>query len=204
MIHAYDKYYLRFVQNNLALFFDLSINVLNYTPGEISTLFQNSIIAKGIEKADIKTLVSITSLEMIETVTGKAINVTDQTQQRSKQYWAGWILAQLQWQINKTFEEIFSKTPLDFIISMYDPYHQASDDKAIDELKKIICPSSYLQRRRIQLNLTQSQLAKLSNVNINTIQLYEQNKEKILGAKGSTLASLASILQCNILDLLSE
>lgn len=59
-----------------------------------------------------------------------------------------------------------------------------------------------LKRIRMAKGLSQSQLAKLSGVNLRMIQKYELYTEKINTAYVMTVYKLAKALDCEIIDLL--
>lgn len=52
--------------------------------------------------------------------------------------------------------------------------------------------------------LSQSKLAKLADVKLRSIQMYEQRKNDINKAQGETLYKLAKVLICNIEYLLNN
>ena len=56
---------------------------------------------------------------------------------------------------------------------------------------------------RLKRNLSQSQLAYLSDVNIRNIKTYEQNENDINKAQVNILLSLARVLNCSIEDILN-
>ena len=62
---------------------------------------------------------------------------------------------------------------------------------------------SKLQDLRKKQNLSQSELAKKSNVNIRMIQYYEQGMRDINKAQAVTLYKLARVLNCHIEDFLN-
>ena len=59
-----------------------------------------------------------------------------------------------------------------------------------------------LRRLRLAAGYSQSELSRLSGVNIRNIQLYEQGVQDINKASASTLAALARPLACTIEDLM--
>ena len=59
-----------------------------------------------------------------------------------------------------------------------------------------------LRRIRLAAGYSQSELSRLSGVNIRNIQLYEQGVQDINRASALTLASLARPLACTIEDLM--
>lgn len=63
---------------------------------------------------------------------------------------------------------------------------------------------SKLQEQRKLKNLSQSQLAKLSEVNFRTLQEYESKRKDIDNAKLSTLLKLCKSLDCKLEDILEN
>lgn len=61
-----------------------------------------------------------------------------------------------------------------------------------------------LKIKRQQCKLSQSQLSKLSGVNVRLIQSYEQRERNINTASVSTILKLCNALRCDILDLLER
>ena len=61
-----------------------------------------------------------------------------------------------------------------------------------------------IQRLRKEKGLSQRQLSELSGVNMRTIQFYERGALNIDGAKLSTLIQLATVLECDISDLIED
>lgn len=59
-----------------------------------------------------------------------------------------------------------------------------------------------LKELRRKNNLSQSKLAELAELNIRTLQDYEQGRKDLNNAKAITVYKLAKILNCNIEDLL--
>lgn len=73
----------------------------------------------------------------------------------------------------------------------------------IDYLKDRLRVKSKLKEMRLKRNLSQSQLAYLSDVNIRNIKTYEQNENDINKAQVNILLSLARVLNCSIEDILN-
>lgn len=61
-----------------------------------------------------------------------------------------------------------------------------------------------LQELRKQKGLSQSQLAKETNISIRTIQMYEIGGRDINGAGLDKLVKFAQVLDCQITDLLTD
>lgn len=64
--------------------------------------------------------------------------------------------------------------------------------------------STTMQKIRIARNLSQSQLAALSGVNLRTLQDFEQGRKPLKNAKGEMLYRLSVSLSCSINDLLED
>lgn len=71
-----------------------------------------------------------------------------------------------------------------------------------DEYIKNSQKATNLKLIRTSANLSQSQLAKRTNVSIRNIQMYEQRKNDINKAQIDILLKLSKTLGCNIEDLL--
>lgn len=61
-----------------------------------------------------------------------------------------------------------------------------------------------IQKLRISKNLSQSQLARLSGVNLRTLQDFEQGRKPLTNAKGEMLLRLSVALDSSIEELLSD
>ena len=70
-----------------------------------------------------------------------------------------------------------------------------------------LCQEDYktnLQYYRNLKRLTQAELAKRANVNLRTLQDYEQGQKSINGARSATVSRLADVLGVAITDLLEQ
>lgn len=203
MIHAYNDIYLNSVMHNLAALFDIAINAEGINPDIFADMFANSKIASGIEAGVPDILVGKSATEMLMIILDNEIEYTVVPVDRTPEYWAGWILANAQWYLNKTFKEILSVMPFSMLVSMYYPYHEADEMKTIEKIENCFPSISTLKIIRQKRQLTQEELALLSGVNIRSIRSYEQKDNDILKAQGDTLQKLAKTLDCTIEELLS-
>lgn len=203
MIHAYNKIYLEQVQRNLANLIDIAINIKGIGAADFETLFAESEVAHGIENAVPNMLAGKSACEMIALLTNDEPVEYLLGEDRSKEYWAGWILAKFQWMTRMSFKEIFSHISLSTIIDMYSPFHEAPEEKALDELtKRMPKMESKLKTIRMAKGITQESLAFMSEVNLRSIRAYEQNRAKLMSASGETLYKLARILGCSMEELM--
>ena len=202
MIHAYNNIYLNTVMHNLAALFDIAINAEGLDPDEFAIRFANSIVAKQIETGFPNMLAGKSATEMLMIILDKDVQYTTVPINRTEEYWAGWILAKAQWYLNKSFMEILHVIQFSKLISMYYPFHEADEMKAIEKIKEYFPSVSSLKKMRLKRKLTQEQLALISGVNIRSIKAYEQGENDILKAQGEILLKLSASLNCSIEELL--
>ena len=202
MIHAYNDVYLNSVMHNLAALFDIAINAEGIAADDFADAFAISDVAHGIEAGVPDYLVGKSATELLMLILGKEIDYTVVPVDRTPEYWAGWVLANAQWYLNKTFEEIISVMPFSKLVGMYYPYHEADEMKTIEVIKNCFPSVSALKAMRKKRKLKQEELAALSGVNVRSIRAYEQGKNDISKAQGDTLQMLAKALDCKIEELL--
>lgn len=203
MIHAYNNIYLNSVMHNLAALFDMAINAEGLDADQFSYMFATSSVASGIENGFPNMLAGKSATEMLMIILDKDVEYTTVPLDRTPQYWAGWILANAQWYLNKSFKEILDVMPFSSLVSMYYPYHEADEMKTIEIIQKYFLKTSSLKLLRQKRNLTQEQLALISGVNIRSIRSYEQGENDILKAQGESLLMLSKALGCTIEELLN-
>lgn len=203
MIHAYNEMYLSGVMKNLAALTDMAINAEGLGADEFGKLFASSGVAKKIEHAIPDMLAGKSATEMLALILNKSVNYVNVPMDRTPEYWAGWIMARAQWELDKTFAEILSVMPLSSLIKLYHPYHEADDSKTIDLIRSKFPPKeSTLKQIRKSRRLTQEQLSILSGVNLRSIRAYEQGDNDLAKAQGETLQMLAHTLDCTIEEFL--
>ena len=202
MINAYNELYLRNVMHTLSCFFDLAINELNMEPDDIATKFAKSMIAKNIEHGNPKYLSGKSATEMLSILLGDDIKVYKVPINRSKEYWAGWILAYSAWYLNRSFEEIINVLPFSRLIMLYHPFHEAPEMKVVAIIDSYFSKGTSLKKYRMKRNLSQNELAILSGVKLRSIQCYEQGDIDIKNAKVETIYALSKALDCTIEELI--
>ncbi len=204
MIRAYDSTYLDDVMTNLSVVFDVAVNSMGMDADVFAAVFAASDVAKRIELGDPECLCGHSGTELLGMILGKNVPETAMSSDLdcSPEYWAGWILARLQWDLNMPFKQIFRAVPMSFIISMYTPYHEAPESKVLRELRRYVWPGNSLQLIRKDRNFSQAQLARISGVKLRAIQGYESGALDIRKASGNTLFCLAKTLCCSMEDLM--
>ena len=91
------------------------------------------------------------------------------------------------------------------LLGKYSVYHEMDVSRFLEDFMQELESASVeknLRRIRLAAGYSQSELSRLSGVNIRNIQLYEQGVQDINRASASTLASLARPLACTIEDLM--
>lgn len=202
MIHAYNEIYLNTVMHNLSALFDIAVNAMDLDADEFAKKFSASFVANGIESGNPNCLSGKSATEMLSIILDTPVPYTQIPLNRSPEYWAGWILAYAQWQLNKPFKAIISVMPFSTLVSLYNPYHEAPETKTVEKIQSLFPTDSPLKRLRQLRNLSQKQLSLLSGVKLRSIQCYEQGDIDIRNAQGETLYALAKVLDCSIEDLL--
>ena len=213
MMNAYNEWYLDDAMNNMGDMIDYAVCDLGFDPDDFFNWFISSGIASCFEKGNPKYVSGMSGYELAEAVL-HSVNISYEKRQpsypefRSKEYWAGWILAYYQWISGHRFEDIINNgLSLSKIISMY-ILHEADTSKFVsiaDEIfskyqKERIAP---LQNIRKSRGFTQQQLSDATGVSLRMIQLYEQKQNDIRKAQVEVVVKLAKALGCDVEDLLN-
>lgn len=209
---AYNELYLSDAKTNLAICFDYAINDCKLNPDTFVFMFINSRYSKLFETGDPGIIGGTSGIELARLIISEhipdfAFFDARSHFNKSKEFWALYYLAEFQWKTGRRFKDIFNRISLTEIINMYNPYHEADVSKFIKDLDRKIANKnidSKLKTIRLSQGLSQSQLAKLANVKLRSIQMYEQKQNDIDKAQANTLFSLAKVLRCNIEDLLED
>ena len=199
-IKSYNKAYLPYISDSVGIMFETATsNGIN--PNMFWNTFINSNVAKQIEIGNIIYL-NKTGTELLNELYKN--NLKSSNIYKNCYYWAGWALTQFQYETSLSFERINMDLSIDDVLNLYPTLHEANITKFIDVAKTFIKKQDTINLKKIRIakGLSQSQLAKLANVDIRSIQMYEQKRNDINKAQGETLYKLAKVLGCNIEDLL--
>lgn len=210
MIHAYDKLYVEHARKTLAGMLDYMVNDVGYKLSDAFDMFIMKGYAKLFSKGDASIIVGKSGIELAYDI----LNDYDvelikprYSMNRSKEYWVGWSLAYYQWYSDRSFKEINDVVPIDEIHEMYDPFHEMDIQhfiKHMETLFKERVKETNLKRKRLNLNMTQKELALESGIPLRTIQQYEQRQKDINKAQGIYLYQLSKVLYCDIEELLEK
>ena len=212
MIRDYRDLYLNDYVNLLASAFDYAMVDLNIDIDEFESIFLSSKYIRFIEILDPGVISGQSGVELVLNMLDDINYNYKYIEQRPKngrtpEYWVGYALANYQFQTKKRFKDIFNKIHLVDIIRMYKVYHEMDITNFIDDFDKMlknINTESKLKKFRENRGLSQSELARLANVNLRSIQLYEQKVNDIDKAQANTLYKISTVLGCSIDDLLEN
>ena len=210
-IRSYNELYVESVADNLGTMLtyvsNCGIDIIWFW-----NRFVCSKVAKEIERGNPKYLVGLSAEELLyiiieESKERKKLKNIKPFFDRNKYYWAGYVLAYYQNYKCISFETINERFPIDKIISLYYPLHEADITKfysVADEYVNKKDKITNLKKFRSISGLSQSELAKEAEVSIRNIQMYEQRKNDINKAQVDILFRLSKVLGCRIEDLLEE
>ena len=181
-MNAYDKTYLDDAMTNLAVMLDYG----TMTDGD-SVRFFDRFLVSGIAfqfgKGNPKFISGMSGIELAQLVIKRTGGIPAETEyiadRRSDTYWAGWVLAYLQWYCDKPFQQLIAGgLTIRRILSMYPTYHEADISKFVATSISIL--SEYtsenpLKRQRKLAGMTQHELSEKTGVKLRMIQAYEQN-----------------------------
>lgn len=209
---AYSKNYLEDAKENLAVCFDYAVNDSLINPDTFMFMFVNSKYAKLFATGNPSIISGMSGVELARNIIYENTKIDaffEQTTslEKSKEYWAGYYLAEYQWYTGKSFKNIFHYITLSEIIDMYHPYHEMDITHFIKDLNKRIHNKkidSKLKTIRLANGISQSELSNKSGVGLRSIQMYEQKQNDIDKAQVNTLYKLAYVLNCDIEDLLEH
>lgn len=212
MICAYNELYLNDAKQNLADFFDYSINSCKFDADFFAKLFVQSGYADKFERGNPAIIAGMSGIELAKKVityayTNWKFPEKIFSEDRSNVYWAGWALAEYQWATCKRFKDIFSRISLSQIISMYHVYHEMDIEHFIEDMNRkydSVERETHLKTIRENRGISQAKLAKLSGVSLRSIQMYEQKVNHIDKAQAGTVYKLSRVLGCTIEDLLES
>ena len=208
---AYDEMYLDDAMKNLGESFDYAVNTCNKSADDFASLFIASGIADYYGKGNPKYVAGKSGTEL-------AIDIFEKTGEKidykevpidydcSPEYWAGWIIAYFQWKSGRSFRDIFDCISMTDILKMYPTLHEASEEKFVDTLNRIIDRRkrpTKLQLQRKRYGCSQKELSERSGVNLRTLQQYELGTKDINKAALASVLAMANVLGCRVEDIVN-
>ena len=210
-IRSYNEVYLNEAKRHLGVATDYLANICRVAVDRIGYIYASSATMVLFGRGDPGVVAGLSGTELGHRLyreirpDEEPPAVVNPIAGRSPEYWGGWALAHFQWHWCKTFRWIFARVSMSDILAKYSVYHEMDVSRFLEdfmlELESMNIEKN-LRRMRLAAGYSQSELARLSGVNIRNIQLYEQGVQDINRASASTLASLARPLACAIEDLM--
>lgn len=208
---AYDIIYLEEAMDNLGCAFDYAINVLKIQGEEFLNYFVNSKICSFFEKGHPSYVIGMSGIDLVHNIFN-SLNINKdicymKMQNFSIEYWIGSCLAYYQWYTSFPFKNIMYKVDYRYLKKMYQTYHEMDIQRFVEELNKLIINSrkeTNLAKYRKLRGLSQSELAKKSDVSLRMIQLYEQRVNDIDKASFRVVYNLSVALGVDSSSLLEN
>lgn len=213
MIHAYDRTYLPDAEDCLSGAFDYAVNGCGLGGNEFAEMFVVTGYASQFERGNPAVVSGMSGIELVDKIL-YACGLEDrvsmlycQGPDASAEYWAGWALAQYQWERSYGFHELFCRVPYSMIVSLYHPFHEADVSRLFERIDELVLQcyphaETRLARMRRLRGFSQRELSAAAGVGIKTIQSYEQRSNSINKAQVGMLSRLAWVLGCSIDALL--
>jgi len=213
MIRAYDRSYLPRAQKSLGRMLDFACHELGFPAAAFWTLFLSSGVAVRFASGESRLLAGMSGIELAYEILDRAevryrrVAHPVCADEKTPEYWAGWVLAHYQWERAMPFEEIEAIVPIQDVIAMYSPFHEMDVSQFVDELDRryrVAHPDSRLKEVRLRSGLSQGQLAEASGVSVRTIQELEQRRKDVNKAQLDTMIPLAQALHVSVEDLIEN
>ena len=207
MMTAYSELFVNDAMETLGEAFEYAINNLKIRGQEFLNLFSLGRIGEAFSRGEIRYISGMSGIELANTAL-KEYSFTIETKDYDlsisypPEYWCGWILAYYQWCSGKTFSQIQKKISFQNLMNLYGVLHEADTSKAVQVLDRFFeDESTNLAKARTEAGLSQSELAKASDVSLRSIQMYEQKNSNINNAQYNRLCAIAKALNCKIEDI---
>ena len=213
MIHAYSDEFVDCAMENLGTAVDYGLNYCDLSSEEFSKRFLESPYADLFGTGSPWVVAGMSGVELVMRIMvrmipdWKAPEPNFPSHYLSEEYWAGWALSQYQWYCARSFKDILTRVPLSEIIAMYRPYHEMDISHFIIEMDRRYherIGETNLKKIRTRRGLSQNELSQKSEVNLRSIQMYEQRVNSIDKAQAQTLYRLAHVLGCTMEELLED
>lgn len=212
MTHGYSELYLSDAMTTLGEAFDYAANDAGIPLSEFMDRFISSGISSGFERGSPRFVCGLSGIELAMMAMEKSgwseeFKKPVPHYEASPEYWCGHILAYYQWLTGLSFKDIRDYIGMEKLHELYSTLHEASERRAADTLNSIYSqnkPTSRLQHLRKLCGYSQSELSKISGVNLRTLQQYESGAKDINKAAGKTLSALSKSLGCQVEDLLER
>lgn len=210
MIHAYNEVYVSDARRTLANSMDYAVHTLGYSLEEYYKMFVQSDIAYRFANGDPFYISGCSGIELALSVVEKNTGRYEYKERlygpgKSKEYWTGWAIAYYQWHCGCDFLRLEKEIPISTVFLMYDKYHEMDIThfvERMDELRQSTRAMSYLKLLRQKMGYSQSELSKLTDIPLKTLQHYEQGDKDLSKANVGYVLRLSKALSCTPEDLI--
>ena len=213
MTGAYDKEYMEAAALNLAEALDYAANSCQMDTGLFLDMFITSGFAKRFEDDDPAVTLGMSGTELVcRTVEKSGLDLVFPAPsaalgETSVEYWLGYFLAYLKFFLGRPFKSILadiSAEDLEAEIPSLLRMRPEEREEALRNLPGTDEKTVRLKKIRKACGFSQRELAEISGVNLRTLQQYEVRAKDINKAAASTLLALASVLGCEITDIMEQ
>lgn len=207
---AYDKLYLEDTMTVLGGMLDYAVNGCGEELNEFYARFLGCGIAREFSRATPKYM-GMSGVELaleVSSRTGRPLPEKEPyVDPGSPEFWTGWLLAYLSWNLDLDFETLQQKgVTVEDVFSSFHPLHEAGLDKAVETaqgwIRGSVAREHPLKRQRKRAGLTQRALADLSGTPLRVIRSYEQGQRSLGSASVDTVRRLCRVLACRQEDIL--
>lgn len=210
MTRAYIPLYLDDAQYALGAMLDYAVNTCGQDLSVFYARFLSSGIARLFSQASPKYM-GLSGIELALLVaqrTGDPLPRTDTfVDVGSPEFWTGWTLAYLSWNLNVGLETLQRKgIGIEMLRSRFNPLHEADISTTLELVRKrlqdSLAKNNPLKQQRIIASLTQQELARLSGHSLRAIRAWEQGQRSLSCASAGGIRRLCRALGCEIDDLI--
>jgi len=207
---AYDRCYLDDAMEAVGGMLDYAVNACHEDLAEFYHRFLSCGVARAVSQA-LPKYMGMSGAEL-------ALLVAERTgcplpeeapfvDSASPEFWTGWLLAYLSWNLDLDFETLQQKgVTVEDVFSSFHPLHEAGLDKAVETaqgwIRESVAREHPLKRQRKRAGLTQRALADLSGTPLRVIRSYEQGQRSLGSASVDTVRRLCRVLACRQEDIL--
>lgn len=210
--HGYDEVYLRDFRCSMGNMFEYAALDCKV---ELDLLFHalvTSGVARRVETGDPRCLAGLSGFELAEMVLvtsglrSAPLPGPTLRQDRSPEYWCGWIMAYYQWLRAERFCDLERGGLIPSVVLGMYLLHEAPEEKFVEAADGVLSGNRSARPTRLHMlrrgrGLTQRELSEASGVSLRMVQLYEQRQNDIMKAEFKTVRSLARALGCSVDEL---
>lgn len=205
-MRAYDETYLPDAMGSLGVMMDYGVNTCGVK--DFFERFISSRAALSFGHGHPLYVAGMSGIELAQCVLKESGLLQEEplpyyADNASPEYWAGWILAYLQWYFCMDFPALAKRgVGMEQLLWWYPTIHEADVSKAVSLAARILEADgeSSLKKIRKAAGFTQEELSSRSGVSLRMIRSYEQGAQSLSCAEYRTVRRLAWALGCRTED----